>query len=77
MHNVWELSFDWKECNSTHLTDQKLDYMHSNPCSGKWNLCKAPADYLHSSAKFYLEGIHAAYPVTNIMQIDAVEFEPG
>ena len=39
IHEVWELSFDWKECNSKKFIDQKLDYIHNNPCKGKWNLC--------------------------------------
>ena len=54
--------------------NQKLDYMHDNPCKGKWNLCTSPADYLHSSAKFYIEGLHASYPVTNFMEMDDVVF---
>jgi REP element-mobilizing transposase RayT len=52
-HEVWELSFDWKYCNSYKFVKQKLDYVHNNPCSGKWNLCESPVDYLHSSAKYY------------------------
>src|SRR6201989_2923370 len=33
LHEVWQLSFDWKECNSDRFINQKLDYMHDNPCS--------------------------------------------
>jgi hypothetical protein len=50
---VWKLSFDWKYCNSHKFLKQKLNYMHDNPCSGKWNLCGSPIDYLYSSAKNY------------------------
>jgi hypothetical protein len=32
-HEVWELSFDWKYCNSYKFVKQKLDYMHNNPCT--------------------------------------------
>jgi REP element-mobilizing transposase RayT len=52
-HEVWKLSFDWKYCNSYKFLKQKLNYMHDNPCSGKWNLCGSPIDYLYSSAKNY------------------------
>ena len=52
-HEVWELSFDWKYCNSYKFINQKLNYMHNNPCTGKWNLCEGRVDYLHSSAKYY------------------------
>ena len=56
LHDVWKLSFDWKYCNSMQFVKQKLNYMHDNPCSGKWNLGESPIDYIHSSAKYYLSG---------------------
>ncbi len=71
-HEVWEDSFDWKECYSTEFINQKLDYMHNNPCRGKWQLVKSPVDYEHSSARFYQTGIHAAYPVTNYMELEDI-----
>ncbi len=27
-----EPSFDWKECRSDKFIDQKLEYIHANPC---------------------------------------------
>ncbi len=36
---------------------QKLDYIHFNPCAGKWQLVKDPCDYYFSSAAFYEKGI--------------------
>ena len=74
-HNVWELSFDWKQCLSIEFMMQKLDYIHKNPCKGKWNLCESPVDYLHSSAKFYLTGEQGFYPVTNIMEMQDLYFD--
>ena len=53
-HEVFEESFDWKECISDDFIQQKLDYIHNNPCSGKWKLVENPTDYLHSSASFYI-----------------------
>ena len=47
-HEVWELSFDWKICDSIEFIKQKLNYMHDNPCKGKF----------HSSCKYYLTGEH-------------------
>lgn len=64
-HQVWEVSFDWKHCDSEKFIVQKLDYFHDNPCRGKWNLCNSPVDYKHSSAKFYLTGEQGVYPVTS------------
>ena len=73
-HNVWELSFDWKECRSNDFIWQKLDYLHNNPCTGKWQLAINSVEYLHSSAKFYLTGEQGIYPVTNFMEMEDVAF---
>ncbi|MBK5270028.1 MAG: transposase [Bacteroidia bacterium] len=74
LHQVWELSFDWKDCRTNKFINQKLDYIHSNPCRGKWNLCNSPDEYLHSSAKFYLTGEQGIYPVTNVGEMEDVVF---
>ncbi len=74
LHEVWELSFDWKVCDSHAFMNQKLNYMHDNPCKGKWDLCASPVEYLHSSARFYIEGLPGIYPVTNFMEMDDVIF---
>jgi REP element-mobilizing transposase RayT len=52
-HEVWQASFDWKYCDSERLILQKLDYLHNNPCNGKWMLADNYLGYLHSSAGFY------------------------
>jgi REP element-mobilizing transposase RayT len=72
-HEVWEDSFDWKECRTHKYMQQKLDYMHENPCRGKWNLAPLPAEYEHSSARFYICGEHAAYPVTSYLELDDID----
>jgi DNA phosphorothioation-dependent restriction protein DptG len=64
-HEVWDDSFDWKDCRSDDFIKQKLDYMHNNPCKGKWNLADSPEEYLHSSACFYATGVQGHYPVTS------------
>jgi hypothetical protein len=38
LHEIWEDSFDWKECIGDAFTWQKLDYMHNNPCIGVWKI---------------------------------------
>jgi hypothetical protein len=48
---------------------QKLDYIHNNPCTGKWNLADCPENYIHSSAGFYYGGVQGIYPVDNIMNL--------
>ena len=60
-HQVFERSFDCKQIISQHFLLQKLFYMHNNPCSGVWNLVNNPADYMHSSARYYLNGEQGIY----------------
>ena len=48
---------------------QKLDYIHNNPCAGKWNLADCPENYVHSSAGFYYQGVQGIYPVYNVMNL--------
>ena len=77
-HEVWELSFDWKHCISDNFIGQKMDYIHSNPCKGKWNLCVVPEEYPHSSARFYLTGVHSIYEVDNVAEmVDKVFVSKG
>jgi REP element-mobilizing transposase RayT len=52
-HQVFRLSFDARKCYSEQMVEQKLDYIHHNPVSGKWSLVKDFAIYEHSSAGFY------------------------
>ena len=62
-YKVFEKSFDCKQITGPYFFEQKLNYIHNNPCTGKWMLADCPKNYFHSSAKFYITGIHAAYPV--------------
>jgi len=71
-HEVWELSFDWKHCYGEKFIEQKLDYMHMNPCTGKWNLSANPVEYIHSSAKYYATGQQGIYPITNIAEMQDI-----
>jgi hypothetical protein len=56
-HKVFEESFDAKECRSRKFIQQKLDYIHKNPVSKKWQLVTDFTEYLYSSASFYENGI--------------------
>jgi hypothetical protein len=52
--------------------EQKLSYMHNNPCSGIWNLAISPVEYHHSSAKFYATGKQGVYEVTNYTALNDI-----
>ena len=56
-HKVFEDSFDGKECYTNEFVYQKLEYMHKNPISKKWQLVNDYADYVHSSAAYYEKGV--------------------
>ncbi len=52
-HRIFEPSSDIKLCYTQKFVLQKLEYMHANPISDKWNLAPSSVDYFHSSAAFY------------------------
>ena len=56
-HRVFETSFDAKYVESDKFILQKLDYIHHNPVTGKWNLAAEFTDYEHSSASYYELGV--------------------
>ncbi|MBI3136993.1 MAG: hypothetical protein HYZ15_00250 [Sphingobacteriales bacterium] len=68
-HEIWEDSFEWKECRTTSFMRQKVEYMHNNPVRGKWKLAGAVHEYEHSSAKYYLAGMQGRYPVLDFCEI--------
>lgn len=57
--------FSLKDCRSPAFATQKLDYMHNNPCTGKWNMSASPFNYEHSLIKFYTT-VKGDFPVTHI-----------
>lgn len=44
------------ELYSPEVIFQKLNYIHNNPCQGKWLLSNSPLEYEFSSAAFYESG---------------------
>ena len=58
---------------SNKFIDQKLEYIHANPCRGIWNLVNEEYEYKHSSAKFYLTGKQGVYAVTNYAELEDID----
>lgn len=73
LHQVFQPSFDCKECINEYFIEQKLTYIHNNPCAGKWQLATSPAKYQHSSALFYITGDQGVYPVTSYSIIQDID----
>ena len=61
LHQVFEISFDARLCLDETMVEQKLDYIHHNPVSGKWNLVEDFALYEHSSAGYYELGVDSGF----------------
>jgi REP element-mobilizing transposase RayT len=53
-YKIWEDGYNAKDIFSMVFLQQKMDYIHYNPCQPQWKLCNDPIDYLWSSARFYL-----------------------
>ena len=56
LHKVFTDSFDAKGIFNEKFFNQKLNYIHQNPVSGKWRLATDYTEYSHSSASFYETG---------------------
>jgi hypothetical protein len=70
-HRVFEVSSDIKPCYHKWFLIQKLNYMHSNPVSSKWNLAPTYVDYIHSSAGFYeLNQPHSEIEITHYEDVE-------
>ncbi len=63
-HQVFHLSFDARKCFTEKMVEQKLDYIHHNPVSGKWNLVEDFSEFAHSTASFYERGVLGKFEVT-------------
>ena len=60
-HRVFTPSFHAIICENEKIIEQKIDYIHSNPLSGKWKLCALAPDFIHSSCSYYETGNSKAY----------------
>ena len=52
-HNIWQKDSLAIEIFSFKVAMQKLDYIHYNPVSSKWQLAKDDLSYYYSSVRFY------------------------
>ena len=74
-HEVWQGTFDVKECRTEVFILQKLNYMHLNPCNERWRLAEKPCDYEHSSAAFYQFGKQGTVPIKDYQDFLALLLE--
>jgi putative transposase len=53
-YKVLDEGYDARDKFSTKFLQQKMDYIHQNPCQPQWKLVENPEDYFWSTAGFYL-----------------------
>ena len=68
-YEFWQRDSLGIEVWSRKVAQQKLDYIHRNPVSGKWLLAKDDISYYYSSAKFYESGIDEFGFLNNLYNI--------
>jgi len=52
-YQIWQRNPLAIELYTPKILEQKLDYIHNNPCQGKWLLADNPTLYKYSSSSFY------------------------
>jgi putative transposase len=67
-YKIWEDDYNAKEVFSTDFLQQKMDYIHSNPCQPHWKLSRTPEDYIWSSARFYYTEEACIIPIDDVRE---------
>ena len=63
VYKVWEDGYDARDVYSIEFLQQKMDYIHHNPCQPQWKLVETPEEYLWSTAGFYIAGKPCVIPI--------------
>jgi len=66
---VWEDDYDGRDVFSSGFFEQKVNYIHYNPCQPQWNLVKYPEDYIGSSARFYMANKPVIIPIDDAREL--------
>ena len=67
-YKVWEHNYDARDVFSIEFLQQKMDYIHHNPCQPQWKLVESPEDYLWSTAGFYFDGKPCVIPIDDVRE---------
>lgn len=68
-YKIWEDSYDARDIFSSDFLQQKMDYMHYNPCQPQWNLVGLPEEYVWSSSSFYLADKPVIIPIDDVREL--------
>ncbi len=65
-YHFWERNPLTIELYNLEIIYQKLEYIHQNPCTEKWQLSTMPNEYKYSSCNFYYNQIDEFNFLTHI-----------
>jgi putative transposase len=65
-YQIWQTTNALKDIVSYKFYRQKLDFIHLNPYTERWNLCERPEKYPFSSAPDYILGIDRSLPIDKV-----------
>ena len=68
-YKVGEDRFDARDVFSVEFLQQKMDYIHHNPCQPHWNLAELPEDYPWSSARVYIADKSSVIPIDDVRDL--------
>jgi putative transposase len=68
-YKVREDGYDARDVFSMEFLQQKMDYIHHNPCQLQWKLVETPEEYLWSTARFYLDGRPCIIPIDDVKEL--------
>ena len=60
-YKVWEDDYNAKDVFSSEFLEQKMSYIHSNPCQPHWKLSETPEEYLWSTARYSRQRSRASF----------------
>jgi putative transposase len=67
-HKMWEDDYNAKDVFSIEFLQQKMDYIHHNPCRPHWNVSETPEEHIWSSARFYLTKELCIIPIDDVRE---------
>ena len=67
-YKVWEDGYDARDVFSIKFLQQKMDYIHHNPCQPQWKLVEKPEEYLWSTAGFYPVDKPCMIPIDDVRE---------
>jgi REP element-mobilizing transposase RayT len=72
-HEIFEPSFDCKECRSDKFVWQKIEYIHNNAVAEKYKLVELAEEYEHSSASQYFKNEVKQYEVLHYKDLEDID----